>query len=194
MQRCPSHCGLRDWNRGYRLKEQIEDLVSGEFTVNSLNGNRYTDIYKETIVRARRDLFLELWTSDFPLHPPSQPTQQQSRNVLYSGGDTLRFAGFPVWLQILWPRPLNTDAWPAHSQDCFTRDASRLLTTCVASDAAAPIELVLRPLNVFWDATSRMQDKAAAPTDPLSQDQTTTVLFFRRRCVVLKFQDQRTTK
>lgn len=70
--------------------------MSGEFTVNSLNGNRYTDIYKETIVRARRDLFLELWTSDFPLHPPSQPTQQQSRNVLYSGGDTLRFAGFPV--------------------------------------------------------------------------------------------------
>ncbi len=29
---------------------------------------------------------------------------------------------------------------------------------------------------------------------PVSQDQTATVLFFRRRCVVLKFQDQRTTK
>ncbi len=29
---------------------------------------------------------------------------------------------------------------------------------------------------------------------PVSQDQTTTILFFRRRCVVLKFQDQRMTK
>ena len=30
--------------------------------------------------------------------------------------------------------------------------------------------------------------------NPVSQDQTTTVLFFRRHCVVLKFQDQRMTK
>ncbi len=36
--------------------------------------------------------------------------------------------------------------------------------------------------------------KSSGLNIPVSQDQTTTVLFFRRRCVVLKFQDQRTTK
>ncbi len=30
--------------------------------------------------------------------------------------------------------------------------------------------------------------------DPVSQDQTMTILFFQHHCVVLKFQDQRMTK
>ncbi len=46
----------------------------------------------------------------------------------------------------------------------------------------------LQPLLVYHPV-----GRTAPIRHPVQQDQTTTVLFFRRRCVVLKFQDQRTT-
>ncbi len=51
-----------------------------------------------------------------------------------------------------------------------------------------------RPVSSLPDPEGAQGTDHAHPSFPVSQDQTTTVLFFRRRCVVLKFQDQRTTK
>ncbi len=48
-----------------------------------------------------------------------------------------------------------------------------------------------------WNWDPNLQPPTPNPQalvpSPVSQDQTTTVLFFQRRCVVLKFQDHTTT-